>query len=184
MNLPLRSALRSALRQTILGLGLALLLAPLSGCAPGSFSMKITVDPLANANYPVALSVLVIYDKAVLPKLQEMNARQWFGQREQFLRDNAKVLSEDYFEFVPGQSVKPLQRSLRDKAAGALVFANYRTPGAHRYVFDPTHENQVTLGQKGVVIEDKTPVSKGFGLPKGLPTELPEGAPEIPNPLQ
>lgn len=157
------------------------------GCAPGMFSMKITVDPVANANYPVALSVLVLYDKAPLAKLQEMNARQWFTQREQFLRDNAKTVSEDYFEFVPGQVVPPLKRPLKDKTTLGLVFANYRTPGAHRYTFDPSHDNRVTLGQKGVSVSDLDPPKrKGLSL-SDIPTEMPEapaGLPEVPNPLQ
>lgn len=150
-----------------------------AGCAPGAFTLKITVDPAANNNYPVMLSVLVIYDKALVTKLQEINARQWFAQRDQFLRDYGKRVSEDFFEFVPGQPVNPVERTLKVAAAGGLVYANYRSPGTHRYTFDPTRTQRVTLGPKGVNIDDLDPPKKGA---LKLPTELPTEAPEAPDP--
>jgi type VI secretion system protein len=123
-----------------------------SACAPGLLKATISVDPEANGNTPVSLSVIVVYEKAVVPKLMELSAKQWFQQREQFLRDHPKEMEENLWEFVPGQQVPPFNRKLKKAPKQGIIFANYRSPGTHRYLFDASRTAQLTLGQKGLAL--------------------------------
>lgn len=146
----------------------------LGGCAPFSLNLKFSVEADANANSPVMISVVVIYKKDALEKLQTLNAKQFFKQREQVLRDFPKDVEEQMWEYIPGQQVPPFRRGVRWNVVGGLIFANYRSPGDHRYVFDPRNETKITCGSKDLVLQvTPSTLDKIRGLAKQVPTEMP-----------
>lgn len=102
--------------------------------------MRVAVDSQLNALSPVAVEVLVVYDKKLLATLQSMTAQSWFAQREQLLqqyRDVEHELDAWTWEWVPGQVVPEQVRRFKAGARGGLIFANYFSPGDHRASFDP-----------------------------------------------
>lgn len=121
-----------------------------SGCGAHTQHVRVTISADANNNSPVIFSVILPRNQAVLKKLLELTAKQWFAQREQFLRDYRADLDEAYYEFVPGQQVPELlPRGGRGHLQG-ILFVNYHTPGAHRYPFDAKQVLKVSFGQLGL----------------------------------
>jgi type VI secretion system protein len=129
---------------------LSLLGVSLPACAPPAMRLSFNVDPDANNNSPVSISVIVAYEQPVIEKLLALSAKQWFQQREQFLRDHPKDVEEALWEFVPGQQIPPFAKKLKATPKLGVIFANYRSPGTHRYLFEPGRPTQLMLGQKGL----------------------------------
>jgi type VI secretion system protein len=105
----------------------------------GKIDVAVKLDDQMNRNSPLAVNLLIIYDEALLARLLDMTAKQWFESRDQMLRDFFHGKAFDYWgwEWTPGQHV-PVQRlPLEPAAQGAVIFANYHSPGAHRIRFDP-----------------------------------------------
>lgn len=96
-------------------------------------SLTLDVTPLANNGAPLAVDFVAVRDAALLQRLSQFSARQWFAEREQYRRDAGQLLEVWSLELVPGQFMKlsdpPLAGS---QAAELLVFASYDSPGAHR----------------------------------------------------
>ena len=106
----------------------------------GDLKMQVRVSPELNQNSPVAVDLVVAYEKKLLEQLQELTAQEWFEQRDQLQRDFPKGLDRWSWEWVPGQEVPEQTLTFRLGAAGALLFADYLEPGAHRQAVDP-HEH-------------------------------------------
>lgn len=121
-----------------------------AGCGGVTLRVNIVVEPEANTNSPVVMSAVFVHSKPMLGKLQEMTAAQWFGKREQLLRDFPRDVEELYWEFVPGQQVPRVEKSLRRTPLLGLLFANYRSPGAHRYLFDPKRTQEWICGLREI----------------------------------
>ncbi|MBI3328202.1 MAG: type VI secretion protein [Nitrospinae bacterium] len=105
----------------------------------GKVDLKVYVADTANRNSPVAVDVLLVYDKDLLQSALKMSAREWFEKREQITRDYREGEGLDVWrwEWVPGQSV-PLQAlPLKAKAKAIVIYANYASPGDHRARVDP-----------------------------------------------
>lgn len=95
-------------------------------------SITLDVAPQANDGSPIAVDFVAVRDPELLERLSGIGARQWFAEREQYLRDANQRLSIRSLELVPGQFVEALDWQLADgKVAGLLVFAGYGDPGAH-----------------------------------------------------
>ena len=137
-------------RRAAISLLLCLSGVALPACAPPAMRLSFNVDPDANNNSPVSISVIVAYEAPVVEKLLALSAKQWFQQREQFLRDHPKDIEEALWEFIPGQQIPPFQKKLKTTPKQGVIFANYRSPGTHRYLFEPGRPTQLMLGQKGL----------------------------------
>lgn len=120
------------------------------GCGGVTLRVNIVVEPEANTNSPVVMSAVFVHSKPMLGKLQDMTAAQWFGKREQLMRDFPRDVEELYWEFVPGQQVPHVEKSLRRTPLLGLLFANYRSPGAHRYLFDPKRAQEWICGLREI----------------------------------
>jgi len=128
-----------------------------AGCGATQLRANIVVEADANSNSPVMISAVFIYRAKLLGKLQEMTAAQWFQKREQLLRDHPKDLEEISWEFVPGQQVPPFEQKLRGRALQGILFANYKSPGAHRYFFDPKRPQDWACGLREIRLEEVDP---------------------------
>jgi type VI secretion system protein len=157
----------------------------LCACGPITLKTTVIVDPDANAYSPVSMSLLIIHRRDLLEKVQALSAKQWFQQREQLLRDLGKDADEAMWEYVPGQQAPPISLKVRRSAVQGFLFANYRSPGPHRYAFDPRLLTQITCGQRGLALQSTTSMLDTLrGLRSKIPTEKPEipqapPAPEI-----
>lgn len=124
----------------------------LAGCGGGTLRLNIVVESEANSNSPVMMSAVFVHSAKMLGKLQEMTAAQWFGKREQLLRDYPKELEELYWEFIPGQQVPRLEKAMKKAPLQGILFANYRSPGAHRYLFDPKRAQEWICGLREIKV--------------------------------
>ena len=106
----------------------------------GDLKMVVTVSENLNQSSPVAVDLVVIYDKALLEQIQALSARDWFRQREQWARDFPKGFDLWSWEWVPEQQIPDQTLSFRLGTSGAFLFADYLEPGAHRQAVD-IHEH-------------------------------------------
>ncbi|MSP87371.1 MAG: hypothetical protein EXQ92_00960 [Alphaproteobacteria bacterium] len=114
----------------------------LSACGLGTWSglvnevkldsVTFVTAPNANDNSPVAIDLVIAYDPMLLAELIKLPARQWFERREQFRRDYPETIQIESWELTPGQTLSGRPIDVRRQSTGAVVFANYRSPGEHR----------------------------------------------------
>lgn len=94
-------------------------------------SFRITEN--LNGNYPVAVELIVLYDKALDGELTALTAPQWFAKRRQILRDFSRQQLETFrWEWTPGQAPPTQRFRFRPGARALLLFASYASPGEHR----------------------------------------------------
>jgi type VI secretion system protein len=121
----------------------------------GDIKVAAAVDAGANQNNPIAVEVVVVYDKALLQELLKLPAAKWFAQREQYKKDHPD--DEDfvswYWEWVPGQEVKTQEISFGTGARAGLVFADYLTGQENRVRFDPHQDVRIHLQEEGFTVE-------------------------------
>ena len=118
----------------------------------GDVAVRVAADPEINQNSPVAVEMVVVYDKDLLEALLAKTARDWFRDREQIRKDHPgeKDFISMRWEVVPGQSL-PAQglpaeeMSFGSGARGGVVFADYFSEGAHRARFDPHLDLKIHL---------------------------------------
>jgi len=128
------------------------------GCGLGEFtglvnevnvsSVTFVVSPNANDNSPVAVDLVIAYDKMLLAELVKLPARQWFERREQFRRDYPESIQIESWELTPGQTLAARPIDTRRYTTGALVFANYLGPGEHRLRIGKESTLVISLGPK------------------------------------
>ena len=91
------------------------------------------VDQKLNNDAPVTVDLVIIYDDKILDTLKGLTATQFFEQKEQIIRDNAKNIDIHTFDIIPGQTLPPQPiKPKKVTGKGILVFALYGTPGDHR----------------------------------------------------
>jgi hypothetical protein len=134
-------------RRCVPAILLLLLLELLASCSLGVRSRSLTGGKLrvevraaetANQNQPVAMDVLLIYNKRLLQELLKMSASDWFDKRDQIKRDDpkGKALRVWSWEWVPGQHAL-VELPLQAKARTGIIFARYFSRGEHRARIDP-----------------------------------------------
>jgi type VI secretion system protein len=115
--------------------------------------MQVTVSPEANEDSPVAVDVVVVYDRKLVDELLKMPASQWFAGKAQFLADHDRKIAVQGWEWVPGQKVEPITLEYRPGAQQVIVFADYHTDGAHRAVVPPQQPFHLLLAERDLVLE-------------------------------
>lgn len=115
--------------------------------------VSVRADSAANADTPVPVDLVVIYDKAFVDEAAALTARDWFTRKAQIARDRPYSVRSVSWELVPGQRV-PLHRFpfKRRGARAAFVFADYLAPGDHRVRIDPLRRADVILGAEDVTV--------------------------------
>ncbi len=98
---------------------------------PKPIDLNVGIDAAANKNSPVALDIVLIKDKNFWKTAQAMTAKDWFAQRNDLQRRYGKKLQVKSWEWVPGQPIAPITVKVPRWLSGAMVFANYPTPGTH-----------------------------------------------------
>jgi hypothetical protein len=112
----------------------------------GSVRIKVAVQPAANDEYPLAMTVLYVYDEETFNKLLGLSAQQWFegrAQIEESYHDRGAIEAFDW-EWVTGADTT-VRIPYRATAVGAIVFANYFKEGLHRTRVEPRTDLNVVL---------------------------------------
>ena len=117
--------------------------------------VNFRISENANNGNPVALDLVMVSDKKLLEKLQEMTAEEWFKSKEQIKLDYPKKgqVEVKSWEWVPEQLVPVNEITVPADIRGGIVFANYFKPGAHRAVVNPRKHFTIKLGQEKLEIE-------------------------------
>lgn len=127
----------------------ASLVACASSMRSGRVRLNVSVAPDANADRPIPVDVVFVWNKQTEAKVGELASKDWFGKKEQLRREDPgeKTFTVHEWEWVPGQAVPEIDlaipaakwRHLR----AVFVFANYPTEGLHRF--------RLTLGATAVL---------------------------------
>lgn len=97
-------------------------------------TLRVVTAPDANNNSPLAIDVVLITDRALVDGVSALTAAQYFAARDDMRRSQPDALVVQSLELVPGQSFEIDPKPFRaNKGWAALMFANYGTPGAHRF---------------------------------------------------
>lgn len=112
-------------------------------------SVSMTVVEKANNNSPIPVDFVFIGKREPLAEeFAKITAADWFARRAQFLRDFPEDIDVRSYEVVPGQ-ILPTEKVAKPKVTAAgFIFANYATPGAHRYRITTERDVKVTLDVK------------------------------------
>lgn len=137
-------------------LGLA---ATVSGCAavsglvanlshsdslPALQKFSLRADRLSNNGAPVAVDLVLVFDKKPLAMLGALRAGEWFSNREDYLRQYQNQLRVASWEIVPGQIIKPMSVSEdQSKLVGVFIFADYL--GAQSFRADASNMSSVRV---------------------------------------
>ena len=116
--------------------------------------LEVATTARANKNSPVPITLVAIRDPKLFDRVAKLNAKQWYEQREQIRRDfpSGSAFAEWDWEFVPGQSPPPMVIEVDKKAVGAIIFANYRAPGDHRFRIGPQRRMRIDLGDDDFIV--------------------------------
>ena len=165
---PIPTSTETRWRHRLLGVVTALALAlAAGGCGlvartrsltGGKLPVEIRLSKDLNQNSPVAVDLVIIYDKKFLERIQELSARDWFISRAQFQRDYPNAFESHLWEWMPNKDNQGFQeQSLKVKvgAKGGVVFADYFAPGQHRAFFNPHKAIHLTLEDRQFSIEEQ-----------------------------
>jgi len=98
---------------------------------PEPVNLTVSVTDKANDNSPVAVDVALIKDKNFWKSAQSMAAKDWFAQKDDLQRRYQSKLIVHSWEWVPGQPIPRISMKLPRGVEGAMIFANYQSPGSH-----------------------------------------------------
>ena len=128
---------------------------PVSRAFALDLRFDVQVAQRLNNGFPVAVDLVVLYDEALVAELKKLDAATWFRQRDQYRRDHPRDIELHSWEWVPGEAVAEQSVRYRLATEGALMFALYYTPGAHRATVDMHRDLLLTLGEDGFTIEPR-----------------------------
>jgi type VI secretion system protein len=120
---------------------------------PSPVDINVGIDANANKNSPVALDVVLIKDKNFWKTAPAMTAKDWFAQRTDLQRRYGKKLQVTSWEWVPGQPVAPISVKVPRWLSGAMVFANYPSPGTHSAPLPLGGKISISLQQNDFTME-------------------------------
>ena len=126
-----------------------------SRVSSGKLFLNVALSSTANQNSPVAVDVCLIKDKAFLKTAQGLSANDWFVKKTQFQRQFPKALEVKSWEWVPGQSVSPINFVVPVDTQGAMIFANYASAGLHSAPLPISGRVTIFLDDEDFTVEGK-----------------------------
>lgn len=91
----------------------------------------------ANRNSPVAVDLVLVTEQAVWDEIVTLSSAKWFALRNDLVKTHPRAFVYRSWELVPGQMLTIDGEALgRRRVVGALAFADYAAPGAHRARID------------------------------------------------
>lgn len=96
-------------------------------------TISILLDADANDKSATSVDLLMVYDKGLLKSLMSMNSKKYYANLNQIKRDYPELVDIFHWELTPGQAINNYPISMRpDTPFGAVLFADYFSPGDHR----------------------------------------------------
>lgn len=109
-------------------------------------SLRVVTAVDANNNSPLAIDLVLVTDRALVDGVSALTAAQYFAARDDLRRSQPDAFLVQSLELAPGQTFEVDPKPFRAaKGWAALMFANYGTPGAHRY--------RLQLGSSGYLLQ-------------------------------
>jgi type VI secretion system protein len=126
-----------------------------AGVSTGRLSLSVAISSTANQNSPVAVDVLLIKDKSFLKTAQSLSAGDWFTKKLQIQRQFPKAMEVKSWEWVPGQTVAPITFGVPGDTRGAMMFANYASPGPHSAPLPMGGKVSIFLDDEDFTVDNK-----------------------------
>jgi type VI secretion system protein len=116
--------------------------------------LEVSLTQRANRDAPVPVSFVAAKDPKFFERILQLSAKQWFEQREQLRRDDpsGQLFTEWEWEHVPGYAPPPVVIEVDGNAIGAVIFANYHSPGDHRIRVGPQRRLRIELGDDDLAV--------------------------------
>ncbi|GKX54525.1 hypothetical protein SOASR030_06370 [Leminorella grimontii] len=116
---------------------ISLFVALMTGCSllPGvrMNNLEYSVTPKANEGEPILVDFVAVEGGRLTAQLEHYTSEQWFKEKSDLLKKNAKGLIVWPIVVRPGTSVTLRNVPLYGKPAdNVFLFANYKSKGAHR----------------------------------------------------
>lgn len=129
----------------------------LSGCGLFTASAPIStigfnVDSAANGNAPIPVDLVLVGTDELIPTIMALSAAEWFTRKAQLLRDTPVDMRAESFEVVPGSIIPPRDVVRKPRPRAAILFANYKTPGAHRIRLVTEEDVIVHVGARDITV--------------------------------
>ncbi len=106
-----------------------------------------------NRDTATAVDIVLVYDPELLKQVITLTANDYFLKKNQLMKDNPNLINAVSFEMVPGQVIPDTAITLSKlNAEGAIIFANYTTPGDHRRVLGRQQTVLIRLGEADFTI--------------------------------
>ena len=131
------------------------------------YTVHVQVDKDANARTPVPVDLVFVWDKALAGQVAATTAKDWFASKKtEFRHDDpgGRKLTICEWEWVPGQKAEinlAVPVAERRWSQGVFVFADYRSPGAHRSKVAPGSESVLELGPDDLTVRAGNRMSAG-----------------------
>jgi type VI secretion system protein len=122
---------------------------------PSPLDLNVGIDKKANGDSPVALDIVLIKDKNFWKTAPSMTAKDWFAQRDDLQRRYRTKLQVRSWEWVPGQPIAPIMVKVPRWFSGAMVFADYPSPGTHSAPVPLGGKVRISLQQDDFILETK-----------------------------
>ncbi len=120
-------------------------------------SITIVSEPKMNQDSATPVDVVIIYDPNLLEQILKLSANDYFIKKQQLLKDNAGLMEAISFEVVPGQVIPDTTVTLsHPNGEGAIIFANYSTPGDHRFKLGRQQTILIRMKPESVSIEPES----------------------------
>lgn len=109
-------------------------------------TISLSLDADANLSSATSVDLLLVYDVDLLKALVKLKSQDYFASSDQIRRDHPEMVDVVHWELTPGQVITDHPIPLRsDSPYGALLFADYLTPGTHRLRIGSSDEIHVRL---------------------------------------
>lgn len=155
---------KKSILKSFAGSFLALALSCLGGCnplkllEPAPFRVSgVTINalPNANTNSATAVDLVVLYDKEILDVFLGMTADEHFNITSKLQRDHPTGFEVLHWEVVPGQTVHVAPNYKGSNPVAGVVYANYKSPGTHRFRVGLGRQLKITLKEKEFLVTEK-----------------------------
>jgi type VI secretion system protein len=119
----------------------------------GQLPVEVKIADDANDDTPIAVDLVVVYEKTLVEDLLKMPATEWFKKKKQFMLDHQGAVEVKSWEWVPGQMVETITVEYRAGCKKVIVFADYNSEGDHRASISPQQPSRVVFKDRDFNVE-------------------------------
>ncbi|AWH87208.1 hypothetical protein HYN51_00740 [Limnobaculum parvum] len=118
-------------------------------------SIELSVTDKANDGKPLNVDFVAVRSEKLVQKIEALTASQWFEQKQQILKENPGNLIVWPVKMLPGSQITVKDVPISGKPADSLIlFAGYKSKGAHRLVLNDIRHPKLELRDDDVYLFD------------------------------